>query len=274
MGKDYSRMTLPELYVEASRRDLRDFIKKNEEEMVLLLSSLDAKEDKLPKKVPVSAPIKKTGFKKAVEEFKEDDIADIIDLDSLDETPVVTSSKVAKKLGLKEAVRSFREDEPDTLENIAIEDDTDEFLEDVYEEPKKAQQPQTQSSKKGENQMAKSTSPKAEAPVKAAPVKAAPVKAAPAKAAKEAPTRGNIGEKAPYVENTAGFCCFLALKKGGTIDQVVATTDALIAKTGAKPPADTKAKIKIIMTEVNAGKKGDTWGKFETSEKGKISWSE
>jgi hypothetical protein len=272
MNRDYSKMTLPELYVEASKRGIRDFIKKNEEEMALLLATLDEKESKVKpiKNSKVNAPIpNKTGFKKAMDAFDETNIDDIIDLDSIDETPVVTSSKVAKKLGLKEATRSFREDEPDSVESISVEDDTDEMLAEINQEPIPAQS-QTQSSKKGENQMAKTTSaPKAE---KAAPVKVE--KAAPAKAAKEAPARGNIGEKAPYVENTAGFCCFLALKKGGTMEQVVAVADQLIAKTGAKPPADTKAKIKIIMTEVNAGKKGDTWGKFEMNEKGKIVWSE
>ena len=77
--------------------------------------------------------------------------------------------------------------------------------------------------------------------------------------------------ESPYRAGTAGACCFAALIKGGTMEQIVARTDALIEKVAAKPPKDTKAKLKIIMTEINAGKHGK-WGEFSDDGK-KITYS-
>lgn len=251
-GKSYKNMTLPELYMEAHRRNFKDFFKKNEEEMRQWLEADDAKHEE--PEIESKSPVKAKGFRGAIEMVSEDEeVDDLLDMDELDaddEGEVPVSAKVAAKMGASANLKTNREDE------ISVEDDTDDLLGDIYGEDEEDEEEQSQPTSKKEK------------PAVAAKKKAVAKKEEKTEK-KTGPGRGEIGDKAPYVVNSAGFCAFLALKNGGTMDTIVANTDKLVEKLGAKPPSNTAGKVKIIMTEINSGKKGEKWGKFVLNEKTK-----
>jgi len=266
----YSEMTLPELYSTAYARGVVNFFGKTEGEMNSLLLELDetVAEDEAP---PLSTKkgqkakkplLKKKGFRLAAERLVDegdslDELMDVSDLDEDDETEQTTSEKVSKMLGVPVKSKSGRDDEDYDNE---LQDDTEDFLEDMFESDDETESTNSDEEKEMAKPATKKTAAKKTAPAKKTAAK------------KEAPARGAVGVDSPYVEGTAGHCVFVALKKGGNIDTIVANADKLIEKAGAKPPSNTAAKVKIIMTEVNKGKKGDIWGVFSLNEKtGRIS---
>jgi hypothetical protein len=270
MSVDYRSLTLPELYAKAYQKGIVNFFGKVEEEMVKMLTEWDEEHGEEESKLKTSSPKtsaprlkpqpkqKKKGFREAIERMVEeeedfDELLDVEDFDAEDETDGRASERVSKRLGIGVKDKTGRTDE-------TLDDDTDDFLNDMFDD-KPEEEESTMATKPA-------TEKAAAAPKKAAP---APKAAAPAKKA-VASTGRAVSDKAPYVEGTAGFCVFSALKKGGTMDAIVSNADALIAKAGAKPPSNTADKVKIIMTEINKGKKGDAWGRFSLNEKtGKIS---
>jgi hypothetical protein len=295
MGK-YSGKKLPELYFIAVQKGLKDFFGKKEEEMEKILEEDDVNpivkdtkkvDDNNSSKTFETSPKKeKIVAKKVIPE------EDIIDVDE-DETPVKVikradeaaddpvadaeedEEEMPAKVSLKKMDRSelksfikeqeldvkvFKSDEDDDIRakiKEALAGNSDEDTE-TEEDEKPA--------KKG-NTVAKKVEVE-EKPVK----KAVKVEVKKDGKAFEKVDRNPETATNPYREGTAGACAFTALTKGGTMEQVVERCDALIAKGQIKPPSNTAAKIKIIITEINAAKHGN-WGKFETSDKGKITYT-
>lgn len=251
----YEDKPLPYLYALATKRGIKDFFSKDEKEMAQILTEWDEKnseteiideeEESKPRKV-----LNQRGFLATAERAAELD-DEFIDLDELDEEDLESSNttdKVRRRLGLERKKVTNRTDE----EDIDLEDDTDAILDELYGEDE-VKKPE----KKKEKEMAKKTSP---------------VKKKTKVVKKEAPVKRETAEDAPYVKGTAGYCAFKALMKGGTMATIVANTDKLIEKYKSKAPADTASKVKIIMTEINKGKKGEEWGGFVLNEKtGRIS---
>ena len=79
---------------------------------------------------------------------------------------------------------------------------------------------------------------------------------------------------APYFPGSAGYCCYKALTKAhnNSMDKIVELADKMIAKAEAKPPKNTKAKVGIIMQELNSGKKDAKWGKVEKGDNGRYTF--
>jgi hypothetical protein len=267
--KNYAVMTIPELYLLAEKRGMVKYFGKDESEMAILLSEWDEKhsEDEELEEAPPTGnkktKPKKKSFRAAAERLVDeeeelDELLDIDDLDEEDESDETVTEKVSKRLGTSMKTRSGRDDEEEEDEPV-VEDDTDDLLSDIFEDD------DVDKNNKPNPKKEKEMATKKSAVKKPAAKKAATKKPA----AKKAETSG---AEAPYTEGTAGFCAYLALKKGGKMDLIVSNTEKLIAKYKAKPSANTAGKVKIIMTEINKGKKGDKWGRFTLNEKtGRIS---
>jgi hypothetical protein len=284
---NYEKKTLPELYVIASQKGVKSFFGKNEEELREILGKLDEEfKPTLTEKVGKAMGVKKKSFAAAKEPLEEEDLDSLDDILDIDPEPVSepVTERVNKKLDSgRTTTKTNRKDIPE----VTVEDDVDDFLKDLEETdaPEVVDEPveevveeelledeileeevvETKPQRKVVPVMAKKpvvAAPKAVAPVaKVAPKAAAPVAKAAPKATAAPAAEAVVEKTAPYKAGTAGHCAFVALKKGGTMEGIVKLTDALIAKAKATPPSNTAAKIKIIMTEINSGKKG-AWGKF------------
>jgi len=285
----YENKTLPELYVIASQKGVKSFFGKNEMEMKELLIKLDGEfKPTLEQKVGAAMKVgKKKSFSAAKEPIPEeelDGLDDLLDIDPESISEPVTE-RVNKKLDSgRTSIKTNRTDIPE----IAVEDDVEDFLKDLetIEEPAEVaaeepvEEPVEEPAEGGEElsvddlleeeTVVKEMSVKpqrkvapimAKKPAAVAPVAAPKAKAPAAPKAKATAAEPAVERTSPYKDGTAGNCAFIALKKGGTMEGIVKLTDALIARAKATPPKDTAAKVKIIMTEINAGKKGD-WGKF------------
>ena len=266
MAKNYENLNLPELFLLASQRGLNNFITKNEDEMRTLLRD-DDENNCAEEVVSIGKKVKSKSFRAAEQRLStedlNEDLDDLIDIDGLEdeEFESTTTEQVRKRLGIDSSTAKTNRDDGDQEVDVLLEDDTEEFLDSMEDyENEESENYKTLNLKKEKN-MAKKDPAKNAAAKKAEPKKEAAKKAAPKKAV--------ANDKAPYQEGTAGFCAYLALKKGGQVATVVKNTDILIKKVGAKPPADTAAKVKIIMSEINKGKKDPKWGTFTLNDKTK-----
>lgn len=289
----YENKTLPELYVIASQKGVKSFFGKNEVEMKEMLIKLDGEfKPTLEQKVGAAMKVgKKKSFSAAKEPIPEEDLDGLDDL--LDIDPESISEPVTERVNKKlDSGRTSTKTNRADIAEIAVEDDVEDFLKDLetIEEPAEVAAEEEIVEDSTENELSvddlleEETVVEEEVPVKpqrkvapimakkpaavapAAPVAAPKAKAPVAKAVTAPKAKAPAAEPAvertsPYQDGTAGNCAFIALKKGGTMEGIVKLTDALIARAKATPPKDTAAKVKIIMTEINAGKKG-AWGKF------------
>jgi len=293
----YENKTLPELYVIASQRGVKTFFGKNEVEMREMLTKLDAEfKPTLEQKVGAAMSVgKKKSFSAAKEPILEEDLDGLDDL--LDIEPESISEPVTERVNKKlDSGRTSTKTNRTDVTEIAVEDDVEDFLKDLeaIEEPAEVAAEEEIVEDSTENELSvddlleEELVVEDEVPVvkpqrKVAPImakKPAAVAATPApvaaKVVPKAPVAKAVAPKAkapavaaepaaehtsPYQDGTAGNCAFIALKKGGTMEGIVKLTDALIARAKATPPKDTAAKVKIIMTEINSGKKG-AWGTF------------
>jgi hypothetical protein len=295
----YAGMNLPELYLEAHRRGIKSFFPNDEKEMMELLTKWDSEYVEQPKlgepanmakeaaadelddlldvdaadaasaesdSAPAAAPAadakapRPTG---RVDQPTTDDLSDILDEpieESAEAAPAPTPAKPAKAKPAPAPIA-------DKLDN-----DLDDILENGVTEPtaETTAPAPVKPTPKGKATMAPKAKP---APAPAPAPAAAPAPAPKAKAATAAPAKANPTEgQSPYQSSSAGHYVFIALTKGGTIEKVAANAAKLIAHFGAKPPSDMNAKIKIIKGEINAGKQDKKFGKFDTDDKGKITW--
>ena len=283
--KRYAGKILPELYLIATQRGIEHFFPKDVDEMIEVLLKWDedhpTQQDEgkpMPKQSPAeidddildvdeldetedAAPAPKKGKappapKKSgrsdvdTPEQDEENLDDILE-DADDAEPVVTPPKK------KEKAKAAPEPEE---ESVNLEDDLDDILEDADET-----EPATPA--KGKKTMARpKKTEETPAPEKAKKAPA-PEKAKKAPAPKKEEVKNGTEGMSPYQASSAGHMCYIALKRGGSMEKVVETADKLIAKFKIKPPSNTAAKVKVIYTEINAGKKDKKWGKFEKDEK-------
>jgi hypothetical protein len=303
MGKlDYSKMDLPSLYLLASERGVKgSFFGKNIKEMAKLLEESDAKDVEENEKTSHSKKGAKVATKKKSkkkvktdEELLEED-DDTIDIDIDDEeeepAPAIKTKRVDEdepedddleedepeeddepegdkfdEMERKELIKYIKENELDiSLKKSKSEDD---YREEIRAAEASEDEPEEDEEEDDEPAPKKKKSSKKEAPKKEKPAK------------KKSSTGVKRIEKdpnktdAPFQEGTAGYFCFIAATKGGSISKIAERADKLIEKNDAKPPSNTTAKVKIIMQEVNNGKRGDGWGKFVISDGGKVTYEE
>ena len=306
----YTNKTLPELYLIASHRGIKGFFSKNKPEVIAMLEAADDMLDKedganaaeteetsQPKSKGKKQVAKKDkeSKKKKKQDVDEEEVVEEEDeeVDVEEEEEEKPKKKSKRKDDVEEEEEEEEESDDETEEEEEEEEDekdkfdkmdrselkeflseeelgfkckkawSDDELRDEIRKAVKAKKKDDEEEEEAEEEDEPETHEK---------------KKKKAKKSGEGKGRGKIEKDPsktdnPFQAGTAGACVFDALKKGGTIEQIVERADRLIEKREAKPPADTRQKVNIIMKEVNSGKRGK-WGKFVTSGKGKIAYEE
>ena len=281
----YASLTLPFLYRLCHERGIKNYCFKTEEEAVALLVKYDDENDANPEEdISQIKPEENEMAKDDIDELDDDIVLD----DELSDEGESVTDKVNKRLEGKDETPSDDIDDLDDLdlddspsEEAAVEepaaeakeDDIDDDIGDLDDEID-SDGPETHNSKEKNVAAKKTDEKKTEKKTEDKSTE----KKAPAEKKDRAP-RKKVGDDpdatSPFVPTTAGHFVFMTLLKSAgkkiNLDKIVEVANAAIEKKIGKEklPKDTKAKAKIIIGEINSGKRGDKWGKFEVAD-GKV----
>lgn len=249
----FSKLSMPELYLACAEREIKGYFPKEKEEVVKLLEQYEEKHNTEPEGEVMS--------KKVNEDLEPDDL-ELDDLE-LDEEEL----EVEEEAEAEPEVEAEAEPEVEITEEEIEEISSDDLELDDLELDEEI--PEAKPEKKEKKEVAKKKEAKK---VTKKVAKKATKKVAKKVEKKEAVKKAVGTADNPFKEGSAGAYVFTAMTKGGTLDAVVKRADAAIEKAGAKPPAKTIQKVKILIAEINSGKRGD-FGKFELSDKGKLTYT-